>query len=75
MRGRLTIGWIMFVAGILLDVVSEIANIWAIGVLAGVLWPVGMVIGINASISLKDAKQSYDHFGPLTEKEDMSSDT
>ena len=47
----------MFILGIVLDVISDIANIWIIGVLAGVLWPVGMVIGINALILIKRNKR------------------
>ena len=57
MRRKLTIGLIMFILGIVLDVISDIANIWIIGVLAGVLWPVGMVIGINALILIKRNKR------------------
>ena len=53
---KLIIGLALFVAGILLDVVSDITDVWIIGVFAGVLWPVGMVIGINALIALKNKR-------------------
>lgn len=58
MRRKLTLGWIMFIAGIILDVISDISDIWMIGVLAGVLWPIGMVIGVNALIYLKQEKKT-----------------
>ena len=53
MRKKLTVGWIIFAVGILLDVVSDVLNIWPIGILAGILWLIGMVIGINALVFLK----------------------
>ena len=56
MQRKLIIGLVMFVAGILLDVASDIADIWILGVVASVLWPIGMVMGINALIALKHKK-------------------
>ena len=69
MHRKLIIGWALFVAGILLQVVSDTFGIWIIGVIGGVLWPVGMVMGVNASISL-DNKQSKDPPHQSSEKED-----
>lgn len=69
MRRKLTFGWIVFIVGILLEVVSDIADISIIGVLAGIVWPVGMVIGVNASISLAQKKQSNDKSNQLREKD------
>ena len=60
MRRKLIIAWILFVTGILLQVVSDIVDIWIIGVIGGILWPVGMVIGVKASIALDQKKQSND---------------
>ena len=67
MRRKLILGWIIFVVGILLDVVSDIADIWLIGVVAGIIWPIGMVLGVNASISLNRKKQSNDLFQQSTD--------
>ena len=58
MRNRIIIGLILFVAGIILDVVHEIADIWILGVLAFILVPAGMVIGTNALISLRNNKNT-----------------
>ena len=70
MRRKLIIGAILFIAGVLLDVVSDITEIWLIGCVAGILWPVGMVMGINALISLKHKKQDSDQSIPVNEKDD-----
>ena len=64
---KLATGWVLFLAGILLEVVSDIADIWIIGVLAGILWPVGMVMGINALLLLKHKKQMTQDTGDGTE--------
>lgn len=56
MRRKLIIGWAMFIAGILLQVVSDRFDMWIIGVLGGILWPVGMIMGINASHGLDREK-------------------
>ena len=69
MQRRLAIGCILFVAGILLQVVSDITDIWMIGVFGGLLWPVGMVMGINASMSLKHEKQRNDLSHPSTDQD------
>ena len=57
MRRKLIIGWILFFIGALLKVVSDTTNVWIIGVLGGIIWPVGLVIGVNASIALDCKKQ------------------
>lgn len=58
MQGKLIVGWILFVAGILLQVASDTFDLWIIGVFGGVLWPVGMVMGINASICIDRKKKN-----------------
>ena len=60
MRRKLIIGWILFLVGVLLQVVSDTANIWIIGVFGSIIWPVGVVIGVRASISLDRNKQEKD---------------
>lgn len=57
MRRKLTIGVILFVGGMILQEVSYMADIWIIRVLGGILWPVGMAMGINASMYPKPKKQ------------------
>ena len=57
MRKKLIIGLILFVAGILLEMVSEITDIWLMRFIGGILLPVGMVMGINASFALQQEKQ------------------
>ena len=57
MRIKLALGIIFFVAGILLGVVSEIADLWILGFFAGILWPIGMILGTNALLFLKHEKQ------------------
>ena len=69
MQRKLTIGLIVFATGILLEVVSDITDVWIIGVLGGILWPVGMVMGINALIVLKHNKKSKDSPCQPIEKE------
>ena len=68
MRRTLTIGLLMFLTGILLEEVSYIAEIWIIRVLGSILWPVGMVMGINALISLKHENNDSHH--QLTESDE-----
>ena len=63
MRRKLVIGWILFLIGALLQVVSDIADMWIIGVFGGIIWPVGIIIGINASKSLDHKKQEHDSGG------------
>ena len=69
MRRKLVLGLTLFIVGILLQVVSDIMDIWIIGVIGGVLWPVGMVIGVNASIA-HDKKRNKSPSQQLSEKED-----
>lgn len=56
MKRKIIIGVILFVLGIVLDIVSEMTDIWFIRAPAYILWPVGMVIGINALIAQKNSK-------------------
>ena len=58
MRRKLIIGLILFAVGILLQVASDVFDIWIIGVLGGIVWPAGMVMGVNASIYLDNEKQN-----------------
>ena len=57
MRRKLIIGWILLIAGFLLLEVSYKIDVWIIGVIGRILWPVGLVIGMNASIALDCKKQ------------------
>ena len=68
MRRKLVIGYILFVAGILMQEVSDITDIWIIGVFGGLLWPVGMVMVVNTSMSLKHEKQRNHSSHPPTEQ-------
>lgn len=68
MRRKIIIGLILFVMGILLQIVSDVVDVWIIGVFGGILWPVGMVMGIQASISL-DNKKQIDNPSQLSDKE------
>ena len=52
MRKRVTIGLILFIVGILLEEVSEIADIWIIGIFATTLASVGLVVGVNALLRM-----------------------
>ena len=63
MRWKLIIAWILFVIGILLQLISDIVDIWVIGVIGGILWPIGTVMGVNASIALEQKKQRNDASG------------
>ena len=58
MRRKLIIGLILFAVGILLQVASDVFDIWIIGVFGGIVWPAGMVMGVNASIYLDNEKQN-----------------
>ena len=71
MQNKVIVGLILFVAGILLDVVHEIADIWILGVFAFILVPVGMVIGTNALTSLRNNK-STDSLNQSTEDDKTS---
>lgn len=61
MQWKLIIAWILFVIGILLQLISDIVDIWIIGVIGGILWPVGMVMGVNASIVLNQKSKAMIH--------------
>lgn len=69
MRRKLIIGSILFVSGILLQIISDITDIWIIGVLGGILWPVGSLMAVNASMFLSHKKQSNDSSRRSTEQE------
>ena len=58
MKTKIIVGLILFVVGIMLDIVSEVTDIWLIRVPAYILWPVGMVIGINALLARKNSNNS-----------------
>lgn len=44
------IGWILFVGGLLIQEFSHMVDTRLLHVLGGVLWPIGMVMSINAMI-------------------------
>ena len=69
MRRKRILGWTLLIAGILLQVVSDIMDIWLVGVIGGILWPVGMVIGVNAA-KVHDKKQNKGPSQRLSKKED-----
>lgn len=69
MRKKLVIGLIVMVAGMILQELSYIADIWILRVLGGIVWPVGMWISINALISLEQKKKSNDSSNKSTEIE------
>ena len=52
------IGWILFVGGLLLQVLSYWVDIRIIHVLGGVLWPVGMTMCINVMIRHNHIKRN-----------------
>ena len=58
MKTKIIVGLILFVVGITLDIVSEVTDIWFIEIPASILWPVGMVIGINALLARKNSNNS-----------------
>jgi len=60
MRRKVLIGLALFVAGILLDIVHETTDIWILGMVAYILWPIGMTMGINALILLKNKGKRID---------------
>lgn len=69
MRRKIIVGCILFVVGILLQEVSGIIDIWIIGVFGGILWPIGMIIGINSLIFQKRKRQSSNPSNQSTEKD------
>ena len=69
MRKKLIIGLILFAVGILLDVVYDVTGIFVIRLLAGTLWPLGMVIGTNAFIGLKKKEKRNDSSEPSVEND------
>ena len=67
MRRKLIIGVSLFVVGILLQIVSDIADTWIIDALGGILWPAGSLIVVNTSICHKQTKQGNDSYVQSTE--------
>ena len=60
MRKKLILGSAIFIAGILLYEVSFLVDVWIMRFLGGILWPIGMVMGSNATASLYRKKHSSD---------------
>ena len=75
MRRKLIIGWILLIAGFLLLEVSYIVDMWIIRVLGRVLWPVGMVMGTNASLACDRQKKNNDSFAEQECNQDVSDET
>lgn len=50
-------GSILFVAGTILEEISYVTDIWMLRVIGSILFPVGMVIAINASLALGQKKR------------------
>lgn len=51
MRKKLIIGLILLIVGVLLQNISKNTDIWIIGVMGGIIWPIGLVMSANASIA------------------------
>lgn len=60
MRKKYIIGWILFVAGVLLQAVAHVVDILIIHIIGGTLWSSGVVMGVNAAIALGRKKKSSD---------------
>lgn len=60
MRKKYIIGWILFVAGVLLQVVAHMVDILIIHIIGGTLWSSGVVMGVNAAIALDRKKKCGD---------------
>ena len=60
MKSKKTIGLLMFVAGMILQEVSYIIDLWMLRVIGGIVWPIGMLMFTSATISINRKKQNDD---------------
>ena len=69
MQKKLIMGLALFTAGILLQVISDRVDIWIIGVLGGILWPVGLVMSVNVLNAHNQKKRRNDSSYDSTEQD------
>lgn len=63
MRKKAIMGWILFLLGVSLQVISDVTDIWIIGFVGGIIWPIGTLIGVKASTAIVAKKQSKESSG------------